>query len=118
MLHQATVGMMLLLACVGIRPAQAWEDKEDNKALGELERMADWEVCQEVDQVCLHAAPPDSGVVMEGLEYLSTIRQAVQKRHGGALPAWLTEASSAIAAREPQRCPSAACAGLREEKRE
>jgi hypothetical protein len=107
--------LLLLLAYIGPLPAQAWEDKEDNKALGELERMGDWEICQEVEQVCQHAAPQDSGVGMEGLEYLSTVRQALEKRHGGTLPAWLMEASSAIAAHEPHRCPSAACAGVREE---
>jgi len=64
--------------------------------------------------VCRHAAPEGSEVVMEGLDYLSTIRRAVQKNPGEDLPPWFTEASTAIAEHEPQRCPAAACTQLRD----
>ena len=115
MLKQATVGALLLLACSWTLPAQAWEGKKDNKAVEDLERMTDRELCQETSEVCRRAAPPDSEVAMEGLEYLSTIRRAVQRDPGEALPPWFMEMSSAIAARELQRCPAAACSQLTEE---
>ena len=117
MWKQAAIGVILFLACLGVLPAQAWEGKKDNKAVDDLERMDEWELCQEVDEVCNQAALPASEITMEGLDYLTTIRRAMQKRHGEELPLWFPEASTAIATHAQQHCPSAACVRLKAGRR-
>lgn len=66
--------------------------------------------------MCTSAAVPGAGMAMEGLDYLASIRQAVQKKHGQADPLWLTGAVTAITKHTPQHCPHA-CARVQEKKR-
>jgi hypothetical protein len=90
----------------------AWEGKKNNKAAADLARMGDAELCTEAVEVCLHSAQPGTGMAMEGLDYLTVIRQAAQKKHGETVPSWLEDVATAIAKHDPQQCPTATCTSL------
>src|SRR5262249_1619389 len=87
--------------------AHAWKGKQDNKATENLAQMKDSELCAETRAVCTSAAVPGAGMAMEGLDYLASIRQAVQQKHGQADPPWLTGAVTAISKHTPEHCPRA-----------
>jgi hypothetical protein len=107
-----TLLWFLLFASLWALPVQAWEGKQDNKGSEQLARLSDQALCQEAVAVCTTAAAPSAGMGMEAVEYLGSMRQVVQKQGEAAVPAWLTEASTAITTHEPQRCPTAACSQL------
>ena len=116
MYHRTTVGVILFVVCLWPPQAHAWKGKQDNKATENLAQMKDSELCAEARAVCTRAAVPGAGMAMEGLDYLASIRQAVQKKHGQADPPWLTGAVTAISKHTPQHCPHA-CRWVQEKKR-
>ena len=99
------VGVIVFLTCLWPLRAQGWEGKQDNKAAENLAQMDDRYLCAEAQAVCTQAAVPGAGMAMEGLDYLATIRQAVQQKHGQADPAWLADSVTAITKHSPQHCP-------------
>jgi hypothetical protein len=107
MCKRATVGVILFLICLWPLRGHGWEGKQDNKAAENLAQMKDRELCTEAQAVCARAAVPGAGMAMEGLDYLATIRLAVQQKHGQADPIWLTDAVTAITKHTPQHCPHA-----------
>ena len=113
--QRATLRILVLLASLGTPLVGAWEGKSDNKAVEDLARMNDKELCTEAVDVCLHSAQPDAGMAMEGLDYLAVIRQAAQRKYGKAIPSWLEDVATAIAKHEPQQCPATACVPLRKQ---
>ena len=113
---RATVSVLLFLLCLWPLRGQGWEGKQDNKAAENLAQMKDRDLCTEAQAICARAAIPGAGLAMEGLDYLATIRQAVQKKHGQAAPRWLTDAVTAVSKRTPQHCPHA-CGGKQGPKR-
>jgi len=116
MYHRTTVGVILFVVCLWPPQAHAWKGKQDNKATENLAQMKDSELCAETRAVCTSAAVPGAGMAMEGLDYLASIRQAVQKKHGQADPPWLTGAVTAVSKHTPEHCPRA-CARVKEKKR-
>jgi hypothetical protein len=107
-----SLGVLFLLLGFGVPLVEAWEGKKNNKAAADLARMGDAELCTEAVEVCLHSAQPDTGMAMEGLDYLAVIRQAAQKKHGETVPSWLEDVATAIAKHDPQQCPTATCTSL------
>ena len=106
------LGVLFLLLGLDVPLVEAWEGKTNNKAVADLARMGDAELCTEAVEVCLHSAQPGSGMAMEGLDYLAVIRQAAQKKYGETVPAWLEEVATAIAKHDPQQCPTVTCRSL------
>src|SRR5215510_888198 len=107
MCKRTPISVILFLIYLWPLHGYGWEGKQDNKAAENLAQMKDRELCTEAQAVCTHAAVPGAGMAMEGLDYLATIRQAVQKKHGQADPVWLTDAVTAITKHTPQHCPQA-----------
>jgi len=107
-----SLGVLFLLLGLGVPLVEAWEGKTNNKAVADLARMGDAELCTEAVEVCLHSAQPGTGMAMEGLDYLAVIRQAAQKKYGETVPAWLEEVATAIAKHDPQQCPTVTCRSL------
>jgi len=104
---RAIINVIVLLICLWPLRAQGWKGKQDNKAAENLAQMGDQQLCAEARAVCTRAAVPGAGMGMEGLDYLATIRQAVQQKHGQADPPWLADSVTAITKHTPQHCPHA-----------
>ena len=109
MVYRILLGMFILLAGGALLGAEAWEGKQDNKAVENLARLSDHDLCQETVDVCRHAAQTGEGMAMEGLDYLTVIRQAVHEKYGSTTPPWFDELATAIAKHEPQQCASVVC---------
>ncbi len=109
MVYRLLLTMFIFFAPAAMSRAQAWEGKQDNKAVEDLARLSDRELCHETVAVCQHAAQTGEGMAMEGLDYLTVIRQAVLKKYGSTTPAWFEELATAIAKHEPQQCTSVVC---------
>src|SRR5262249_51181430 len=101
--------MRIFFASEAAPEAQAWEGNQDNKAVEDLARLSDHELCHETVAVCQHAAQPGEGTAMEGLDYLTVIRQAVQQKYGSTTPRWFEALATAIAKHEPRQCTSVVC---------
>jgi hypothetical protein len=105
MCKRATVSVIVCLMCLWPLRAQGWKGKQDNKAAENLAQLGDQQLCTEARAVCSRAAVPGAGMGMEGLDYLATIRQAVQQKHGQADPSWLADSVTAVTKHTPQHCP-------------
>ena len=91
----------------------SWEGKQNNMALENLARLSDRQLCEETVSVCHRATQPGEGLKMEGLDYLTVIRQALQKKHGDETPApaWFEPLATAIAKQEAAQCTAVPCPG-------
>ena len=91
----------------------SWEGKQNNMAVEDLARLSERQLCEETVSVCQRATQPGEGLKMEGLDYLTMIRQALQKKHGDETPAptWFEPLATAIAKQEVAQCTAVPCPG-------
>jgi hypothetical protein len=112
--------MTVCLAVFAVAPSvPAWEGKQDNKPVAELELMDDAELANEALQACKAGAITgktysDSGILSlriegarihgEASEYQQTIALVARKTHHGTVPPWVPAMQSAYAAEDAAGC--------------
>ena len=112
MVRRMLIGVVVL--AIGALPSvtRSWEGKQNNMAVEDLAKLSDRQLCEETVSVCQRATQPGEGMKMEGLDYLATIRQAVQKKYGETPPpAWFDPLATAIAKQDASQCTSVPCPG-------
>lgn len=99
-----------LLASLWALPVHAWNGKQDNKPIAELERMVEGELAYEASIVCRDAAAtaPASGNVTtiqkDALAYINTISRYGRRLNRGTTPWWSIAMYKAIQAGDGTQC--------------